>query len=73
MYLVVQYADKSIYPIASWDWNTNFFATKNVVDKGVSVIDPASKVSVEGDWVKSNADPLKTAGPTVMSTNHLVN
>jgi hypothetical protein len=62
-YLVVRYADKSIYPIAYWDWNVNFYATTNVPGSGVSVINAASKVSAEGDWVRSNADPLKTAGP----------
>jgi hypothetical protein len=62
-YLVVRYADKSIYPIAYWDWNVNFYATTNVAGKGVSVIAAASKVSTEGDFVRSNADPLKTAGP----------
>ena len=41
----------------------SFFATTNVAGKGVSVIAAASKVSVEGGWVKSNDDPLKTAGP----------
>ena len=62
-YLIVRYADNTIYPIAYWDWNANFFATTNVVDKGVSVIDAASKVSVEGSWVRSNSDPMRTAGP----------
>ncbi|MBX9625692.1 MAG: hypothetical protein K2X82_17960 [Gemmataceae bacterium] len=64
LYVVVQYADQSLYPIAYWDWNVNFFATTNVAGKGVSVIAAASKVGVEGGWVKSNADPLKTKGPT---------
>ena len=64
-YIVVQYADKSLYPIAYWDWNVNFFATTNAPQQGVTVIAVASKVSTEGGWVKSNADPLKTAGPIV--------
>ncbi|HEY8505896.1 MAG TPA: hypothetical protein VIL46_15030, partial [Gemmataceae bacterium] len=57
LYLVVRYADGSIYPIAYWDWNVNFYATKNKTDLGVSYIEPASKVSVEGPWARSNADP----------------
>ena len=48
-YLIVRYADHSIYPIAYWDWNANFYATTNVAGKGVSVLSAASKVSVE-DW-----------------------
>lgn len=63
LYLVVQYADKSIYPIAYWDWGANFYATTNVPNSGVAVIDPASKVSKATNWVRSNGDPLKTAGP----------
>jgi hypothetical protein len=62
-YLVAVYDDDSIYPIAYWDWNVNFYATTNVAGSGVSVINAASKVSTEGGWVPSNADPLKTAGP----------
>lgn len=62
-HIVARYLDNSLYPIAYWDWNVNFYATTNVLDRGVTVIAAASKVSLEGSWVKSNADPLKTAGP----------
>jgi hypothetical protein len=64
-YIIVRYTDNSIYPIAYWDWDVNFFATINVPGSGVTVINAASKVSAEANWVRSNDDPLKTAGPTV--------
>jgi hypothetical protein len=69
-YLVIKYPDSSIYPIASWDWDVNFHATTNVPGSGVSVIAPGSKVSAAAAWVRSNDDPLKTAGPIFNGNTH---
>jgi hypothetical protein len=68
IYLVVRYTDGSIYPIAYWDWNVNFFATTNIPNSGVGAIDPASKVATDGGWYRSNFDPGKTSGP-IMNGN----
>ena len=60
---VIFYADKSIYPIAYSEWYANFYATTNVPGSGVTVIDLVSTVSKTLNWVRSNDDPLKDAGP----------
>jgi hypothetical protein len=62
LYIVVQYADGSLYAVANWDWYANFYATMNQQFRGVTMIQPASKVDKIGNWILSNDNP-KTAGP----------
>jgi hypothetical protein len=62
-YLVVLYPDETIYPIAYWDWEANCYATMNAPGLGVTWMEAASKVTAADSWVRSNADPLKTASP----------
>lgn len=66
-WLVVQYPDanNTIYPIANLTWSVNFWATDNVPNSGVSVIQPASMVSLVTPLTASNDNPAQTGGPVL--------
>jgi hypothetical protein len=64
IYLVVRYSrDQSIYPIAFWNWGVNFYATNRVANKGLTVINDASKVTADDNYTRLNLDPEKTKPP----------
>ncbi len=69
-YLVVKYADNSIYPIACLDWSVNFYATTWVQNQGVTVINPASGVSIGNSSSVWGDSGLVTGGPTAVQATH---
>ena len=67
-HLIVKYDDGSIYSIAYWNWNANFYATSDGPGTGLKNIMPASGVFADPDWTRSNQDPLKTSGPVAQES-----
>ena len=67
MYLVIRYGDGTLYTIAYWNWDANFYGKTWVAGTGMTVIDPASKVSADVEWTRSNNDPTKTITPNAAS------
>ena len=65
MYLRIQYEDGTLYAIANWNWNVNFYGKGWVEGTGMTVIDPSSKVLADADWTRSNDDPTRTIPPNL--------